>query len=250
MTGIYVITNTMNGKKYVGQSINISQRWRAHRTRYQTEDGPLYRAMRKYGLDAFTFEILVECDKADLNDLEQYWIGIYQSNNPDFGYNLTAGGDAPAEINFKISDQEVLQIYDLLRGGVTQQEIAEKFHISQQEVSLLNLGETRPQIGISYPIIDTSRKIYYCVDCGREISFGACRCKSCEAARRLRDRVRKTKRPPREELKIKLRISNFSAIGRDYGVTDNAVRKWCDFYNLPRRTTDIKRMSDLEWSQI
>ena len=60
--------------------------------------------MRKYGLDAFTFEILVECDKTDLNNLEQYWIGVYQSNNPDFGYNLTAGGDAPAEINFKISD--------------------------------------------------------------------------------------------------------------------------------------------------
>lgn len=248
MTGIYVITNTVDGKKYVGQSINISQRWRAHRTRYQVEDTYLYRAMRKYGLDAFTFEILVECDKTDLNNLEQYWIGVYQSNNPDFGYNLTAGGDAPAEINFKISDEEVHQIYDLLRDGMTQQEIANKFHISQQQVSLLNLGETRPQIGITYPIIDTSKKQFYCVDCGQEVSFGATRCMKCETDRRVKKIY--SDKPTREELKSKLRTSNFVAIGKEYGVSDNAVRRWCDHYNLPRRITDIKRMSDLEWSQI
>lgn len=248
MTGIYVITNTVNGKKYIGQSVNISQRWRAHRTRYQTENSYLYRAMRKYGLDSFTFEIIAECEEKDLNDLEQYWISVYQSNNPDFGYNLTAGGDAPAEVNFKISDEEVLQIYDLLRGGITQQEIADKFHISQQQVSLLNLGETRPQMGIVYPIIDTSKKRFYCIDCGQEVSFGAKRCKKCEVERRAE--INYADKPTREELKDKLRTSNFTAIGKAYGVSDNAVRRWCDHYGLPRRTTDIKKMSDLEWSKI
>lgn len=250
MTGIYVITNTMNGKKYVGQSINISQRWRAHRTRYQTEDGYLYKAMRKYGLDAFTFEILVECDKTDLNDLEQYWIGIYQSNNPNFGYNLTAGGDAPAEINFKISDEEVLQIYDLLRGGTMQAEIANKFGISQSEVSRLNTGETRAQMGFVYPIFTEKRKEYYCQDCGTTISYKAVRCRKCEASKRACAAIESENRPTREELKNLIRTQSFVAIGKQYGVSDNAVRKWCDYHNLPRRSFDIKKMSDLEWSQI
>lgn len=39
-------------------------------------------------------------------------------------------------------------------------------------------------------------------------------------------------------------------IGKMYNVTDNAVRKWCDFYKLPRRKTDIKAISDQEWSNL
>ena len=250
MTGIYVITNKLNGKKYVGQSINISQRWRAHRTRYQTGDGYLYKAMRKYGLDAFTFEILTECDKTDLNALEQHWIEFYQSNNPNFGYNLTAGGDAPAEVNFKISDEEVLQIYDLLKEGVMQKEIAERFNISQSEVSRLNTGETRAQLGFIYPIVPVTKKETYCRDCGKPISIGAIRCIQCEASLRASIAIEGENRPTRSELKEMLRTQTFVSIGKMYGVSDNAVRKWCDYHNLPRRSADIKKMSDLEWSQI
>lgn len=250
MTGIYVITNKINGKKYVGQSVNISRRWKEHRSRYQIEDGYLYKAMRKYGLDAFTFEILTECNKTDLNVLEQHWIKVYQSNNPNFGYNLTAGGDAPVEANFKISDEEVLQIYDLLRSGAMQIEIANKFGISQSEVSRLNTGETRAQRGFVYPIFTEKRKEYYCQDCGTTISYKAVRCRKCEGSKRACAAIESENRPTREELKNLIRTQSFVAIGKQYGVSDNAVRKWCDYHNLPRRSSDIKKMSDLEWSQI
>ena len=53
--------------------------------------------------------------------------------------------------------------------------------------------------------------------------------------------------PDRDVLKEKIRISNFLQIGREYGVSDNAVRKWCKFYGLPYQTFVIKSLSDDEW---
>ena len=55
---------------------------------------------------------------------------------------------------------------------------------------------------------------------------------------------RKVIRPSREELKILLRKENFVQIGKNYGVSDNAVRKWCAYYDLPYRIKDIKKISD------
>lgn len=93
------------------------------------------------------------------------------------------------------------------------------------------------------------RKKYYCVDCGVEISQKATRCKAC-AAKMIGLAERKVKRPSREELKQLIRTTSFLQIGHNYGVTDNAVRKWCDQYNLPRKKTDIKTYTDEEWDKI
>lgn len=251
MMGIYVITNKINGKRYIGQSIDIIRRWRAHRTSYWTSDLYLYRAMRKYGLESFIFEVLQECEKEELNTLEKYWINFYQSDNPAFGYNLTAGGDSAPKSGFKITDEEVLQIYELLKAGMTQQEISEKFQISQQQISLINLGESRPQTGIKYPIVDNSNPKKYCIDCGKKILSVSQRCKECEQKRRKEElEIFYLSKPSREELKEKVRKMSFCAIAKEFNVTDNAVRRWCDHYNLPRRKMDIEKISDFEWSQI
>lgn len=42
----------------------------------------------------------------------------------------------------------------------------------------------------------------------------------------------------------------FLQIGKKYGITDNAVRKWCDFYNLPRKVSDIKKYNEQEWDLL
>ena len=61
--GIYKITNLINGKVYIGQSINIEDRWKQHLYQSKKEKTPLYQDMIYYGEDAFKLEIIEECLK-------------------------------------------------------------------------------------------------------------------------------------------------------------------------------------------
>lgn len=87
-----------------------------------------------------------------------------------------------------------------------------------------------------------------CKVCGKPISAKATLCIACENARRI---IPIEEMPvSREELKVLIRGTNFTEIGRKYGVSDNAIRKWCDKYNLPRKVSEIKTISDDKWSKI
>lgn len=91
--GIYKITNLINGKVYIGQSQNIKKRWAVHRSDYLKDgkDYALYRAFRKYGIENFSFEIIEECSKNELDVKEKFYIAKYNSFFCD-GYNMTLGG--------------------------------------------------------------------------------------------------------------------------------------------------------------
>lgn len=90
------------------------------------------------------------------------------------------------------------------------------------------------------------QKKYYCIDCGTEIKKGSTRCLACaNKAKRII-----TKQFTREELKQLIRTKPFTQIGNDYGISDNAVRKWCDKFNLPRTKKQINSYSDEEWNLI
>lgn len=84
-----------------------------------------------------------------------------------------------------------------------------------------------------------------CIDCGKSIDSKANRCVECSNKHR-----QVVSRPSREELKILIRTQPFTKIGAQYGVSDNAIRKWCDNYNLPRKTSNIKQISDQDWELI
>lgn len=97
--GIYKIENEINHKVYIGQSIDIRERWYHHCYAYDNNieyndgyDYPIYRAMRKYGIENFSFEILIET--YDLDYWEKFLIQIYHATNSNFGYNLDDGGGA------------------------------------------------------------------------------------------------------------------------------------------------------------
>jgi group I intron endonuclease len=93
---VYLITNTINGKRYAGQtSASIAQRWRQHKSDAQTGNPKhLYQAMRLYGVDNFAIEpLLVVHTKQDLDFYEAELIQGLDLRNPDKGYNLTDGGE-------------------------------------------------------------------------------------------------------------------------------------------------------------
>lgn len=93
-SGIYKITNLLNGKVYIGQSKDIYVRYNQHhKYEYKNEsraDFHLYQAFKKYGLDNFSIEVVELCPQNELNDKEIYWIEYYDSFKQ--GYNMTAGG--------------------------------------------------------------------------------------------------------------------------------------------------------------
>lgn len=89
-TGIYKITNIDLQKCYVGQAVDIANRWRQHVKRgVGAEDwtrNKLYPAMYSLGVENFTFEIIEECERSKLNEREDYWQEFFHAK--DFGYSI------------------------------------------------------------------------------------------------------------------------------------------------------------------
>lgn len=92
---IYKITNQINNKVYIGQTKKtIEERFNAHIKKAEIYTNRyLYDAMNHYGYNNFKVEQIEECEDTLLNEREIYWISHYQSNNKNFGYNMTAGGE-------------------------------------------------------------------------------------------------------------------------------------------------------------
>ena len=89
-TGIYKITNIKSQKSYVGQAADIASRWKQHIKRGIGAEAPtrnkLYPAMLEHGVENFTFEIVEECSRAQLNDREDYWQEYFGAK--EFGYSI------------------------------------------------------------------------------------------------------------------------------------------------------------------
>lgn len=98
--GIYKIVNPNNGI-YIGQSVNITRRWNEYsKLKGCGENTRLINSLKKYGFKNHKFEILHQCEKEQLNELEIYYIDLFQSFNTEQGLNLHSGGN-----NHIVSDE-------------------------------------------------------------------------------------------------------------------------------------------------
>lgn len=267
MIGIYKITNLINNHSYIGQSVNIEDRIRRHKTKYKNPmandyNKILYKAFRKYGIENFSFEVIEQCSINQLDLKEKQWIQYY--NTFEEGYNITRGS---REEDFKVkkhkksnflTQEQVNTIKNFLRENIniSTEQIGKKFNVSGRTIRSINKGQTWHDEKESYPI----RKPYasltnnyltlgeekFCPICGTKIRKESSFCVPCSYQQKRKIK----KRPSREELKNLIRTIPFTQIGKKYKVTDNAIRKWCDAQHLPRNKKQINQYSEEEWSKI
>lgn len=97
ITGIYAIRNKISEKIYIGQSIHIYNRLEKHKydlINKKHDNRHLQFAWNKYGEEAFEFQVVCECEKEKLNELEQYYILAFETYIDTFGYNISLGGQS------------------------------------------------------------------------------------------------------------------------------------------------------------
>lgn len=133
MPYIYKITNKINGKCYVGKTLQtVQKRWLEHQyeaNQSRSKDRPLYRAINKYGIENFEIETIEEIQnllEVDINEREKYWIEYYGSFKN--GYNATYGGDGKHYLDYEL----ISKMYDEIKDC---SKIAEILNIDPGSVS-------------------------------------------------------------------------------------------------------------------
>jgi hypothetical protein len=261
MVGIYKITNLINMKSYIGQSINITKRFAKHqKIAFDTSDKhynyPLYKAIRKYGIDNFSFDIIEECKRSELNEKEIYYIAHYDTYRN--GYNQDQGGTCASHYT-KLSNELVSRIIHRLKTSTdSSDEIGEDFGISGKMVRNINSGNSCYQDGVTYPIRpplnpcrknnpqkmysrreknnnDNNDALYCCEKCGSHIvTKGAKLCTQC-----VHEMQRRAERPSAMILAGMIKELGFAKTGKHFGVSGNTVKKWCKTYNIPHMLNDL-----------
>jgi group I intron endonuclease len=244
LCGIYKIENKINGKVYIGQSVNIKHRIAEHKCnatnlKYKdVYDLFVYRAIRKYGLVNFSFSVIEQCPKELLNEREQYWISYYKSNEKDHGYNVSDGGiskyikSMTSKSNISEKKRRVKEIKDLLiNSDMSIQDIANRFGMTDASITNINRGHSFFCIDETYPLRDTRKKtFYYCPNCGTKLSCKYSKlCKKCDAERQQKTRSRFV-----DVATLKEDLDNYGVteLSKKYGVSVGTVCKWVKKYNL------------------
>lgn len=124
---IYLITNKLNGKQYIGKTIySPKKRFRQHvqdSRKTRNKNRPLYKAFNKYGVDNFKIEVIEKCDVEEAANREIYWIQQYGTFH--FGYNATLGGDG----KLRITEATRGKVLELFKQGWFIKQIARELKI-------------------------------------------------------------------------------------------------------------------------
>ena len=173
---IYCYTNQINNKKYIGQTKNPAQRYNAHKSSYQNVnsseyDSLFHRALRKYGQDNFSYEVLAEVEDVELaNELEIFYINFYNTVRPN-GYNVLEGGKNALHPMSEITKEKLRWAHGkLTRDEVIFLRLAYANHQSPKQIydqyfkerlaytSFLNIWSGRRYATVMPEVIQTGRK--------------------------------------------------------------------------------------------
>lgn len=249
----------VSGKVYIGQSTNINKRWMAHKSDAfnpgsDAYDYPLYKAIRKYGLNNFRFEVLEECLIEQLDEKEISFIKQYNAHGTG-GYNQDDGGWSA--IHGKLNFDDVAQIHKLLsERKMTMRKIAEQYNVHYNTIKTINNGTAWVVDGVDYPIrktpvslselrayangdamyIPAKRRTFTCPICGNIIvSEKAKMCKTCDEKRQRKVVCR----PSALELAKLVKENGFTRVGQQFEVDGNTIKKWCKSYGIPHKLQEL-----------
>ena len=154
MIGIYKIENKVNSKVYIGQSVNIENRWKGHKSKLRNnkhQNDYLQKSWNKYGEENFDFSVLCECEKDKLDEKEIYYINQYKSTDDKYGYNLREGGESGTmtETTIKklrglgstLSQDDVRHIKMLMYLLMDRNEIAKMYNVSPKVLTAISQGK-------------------------------------------------------------------------------------------------------------
>jgi group I intron endonuclease len=159
-SGIYVIERIETGQKYVGKGIDVEYRMNT----WHGGCKYLYRALKKYGKDAFYRYIIEYCDEKELNYWENYYIINLHSHVSEGGYNITWGGDGIS--GFHHSDETKTLISIASKGKVTSEET--RARISIKRTGYIMPDESKKKIGEKNKGKKRSNK--FCEDMSKRVS--------------------------------------------------------------------------------
>jgi group I intron endonuclease len=145
MGGIYTITNSVNGKIYIGCTKDFEIRCYTHFNNLKNNkhsNEHLQNSFNKYGKNNFNFEILEECDELLLTSQENYWCNMLNTHDKKYGYNIKP---TSPDYNGKISNETKLKISKSNSGKKRTQETINKLKIAKKNIS----NETRLKMSSS-----------------------------------------------------------------------------------------------------
>lgn len=130
---IYKITNKINGKSYIGQTIqNVKDRFYQHcatKCSHAVLNMAIHKAISKHGKSNFTIDVIEETKSINLNDREKYWIKYYNSYNN--GYNSTEGGQDGIKLFKNLDTESIIKEYN---SGKSLRTIGNIFNVDKQTI--------------------------------------------------------------------------------------------------------------------
>lgn len=157
---IYIITNNINSKVYIGQTIQtLENRWKAHcRNKCSRNEMNMHikRAILKYGKQNFSITELERCKVTELDEKEIYYIKLYNSYIE--GYNSTKGGKSGTK-ELKLDIEQQQDCIELYKLGFSLREVAKEFNVDKATIKhIIELSNTPLRTTRTYKLSQKDRE--------------------------------------------------------------------------------------------